>query len=247
MAGDRSGLLRAGVAALAGFGLVVLGLSAGPAGGTEAARRSQLIGLIDGRKNQVNALDAAARDLRTRLNQAQAAAGQQSTTARNDAAARDRLALEAGTVPVAGPAVVVHLADSTRQPADPAQASAYRIHDVDLQLIVNALWSAGAEAVAVNGNRLVATTPIRDAGQTIVVNFRPLSPPYVVQAIGASRLQFEASDIAGRFRDWTTQYGLGFSVKDSSRVVLAAYNGRVAITTANPPPADTTTTSGGGS
>jgi uncharacterized protein YlxW (UPF0749 family) len=89
--------------------------------------------------------------------------------------------------------------------------------------------------VALNGNRLVATTPIRGAGQTIVVNFRPLNPPYVVQAIGASRPQFEASDIAGRFRHWTTQYGLGFSVKDSGRVVVPAYNGRVAISSANPP------------
>jgi uncharacterized protein YlxW (UPF0749 family) len=81
---------------------------------------------------------------------------------------------------------------------------------------------------------LVATTPIRGAGQTIVVNFRPLNPPYVVQAIGASSAQFESSDIAARFRHWTTQYGLGFNAKVADRVVLPAYNGRVAITTANP-------------
>jgi uncharacterized protein YlxW (UPF0749 family) len=230
------------VATLVGFGLVALGLSSPPAAGTEAGRRSQLISLINGRKRQVDGLDAAARDLRSKLDQAQAAAGQQSASARSEAATVARLALEAGTVAVAGSAVVVHLGDSTRPPDDLAQASAYRIHDVDLQLVVNALWNAGAEAVAVNGSRLVATTAIRGAGQTIVVNFRPLTPPYVVQAIGASRSQFEASDIAGRFRHWANQYGLGFSVKDTGRVVLAAYNGRVAITTANPADTDTTTT-----
>jgi uncharacterized protein YlxW (UPF0749 family) len=77
----------------------------------------------------------------------------------------------------------------------------------------------------------VATTPIRSAGGTIVVNFRPVSPPYTVKAIGASRSQFETSEIARRFNRWERLFGLGFDIHEET-VTLPSYTGRVAITTA---------------
>jgi uncharacterized protein YlxW (UPF0749 family) len=117
------------------------------------------------------------------------------------------------------------------------EAGAYRIHDADLQLVVNGLFGAGAEAVAINGNRVVVTTPIRAAGDTIVVNFRPVSPPYVVTAIGADQRQFDGTEIASRFRRWTGLFGLGFSIRRVDDVVVPAYAGRVQITTASPVPA----------
>jgi uncharacterized protein YlxW (UPF0749 family) len=80
----------------------------------------------------------------------------------------------------------------------------------------------------------VATTPIRAAGGTIVVNFRPLSPPYRVSAIGADRARFEASDIARRFHRWTELFGLGFAVTERSVVSVPGYTGRVSISAATP-------------
>ena len=244
VARNRSGLLRSGVAALLGFGLVSLGLSTASARRADAPRRAELISLIDQRKHQLNVLDAAARDLRVSIDNAQGAAGRVSTADRQRAALLDRLSLQSGATPVGGPALVVHLADSDRPPSDLAQAAAYRIQDVDLQLVVNALFDAGAEAIGVNDNRLVSTTPIRAAGQTIVVNFFPLSPPYTVVAIGAAQDRFEATDIARRFHRWTSLFGLGFSVHQVSRAVLPAYSGRLAITSASPvTPAPPTTDS----
>jgi uncharacterized protein YlxW (UPF0749 family) len=130
--------------------------------------------------------------------------------------------------------VVVTLAPSDRQPPSAEEAGAYQIHDSDLQLVVNALWASGAEAVAVNDSRLVATTPIRSAGATIVVNFRPLSPPFTVTAIGADRMAFEASDIAKRFHRWTSLFGLGFGVREAKLVKVPAFTGRVSIASASP-------------
>jgi uncharacterized protein YlxW (UPF0749 family) len=231
---DREGFGLGAVVAVAGFGLVTLAFSTSSVHRAVAPRQAELITLISARKHQVDDLDAAARNLRSQVDQAQAAAGRLTATEQQQASVENALSLQAGAVAMSGPALVVNLADSTRHPADLAQASAYRIHDVDLQLVVNALFAAGAEAVAVNGDRVVATTPIRAAGQTIVVNFRPLNPPYVVQAIGADRTAFEGSDIAKRFRRWTSLFGLGYSVHRSDHVVLPAYNGQLALTTATP-------------
>ncbi|MDX5318630.1 MAG: DUF881 domain-containing protein [Actinomycetes bacterium] len=89
-----------------------------------------------------------------------------------------QLGIAAGTVPVTGPGIVVTLDDSS------AASSAERIQDFDLQVLVNALWAAGAEAVAVDGQRLSPTTAVRNAGEAVLVNLTPLSPPYVVEAIG---------------------------------------------------------------
>ena len=234
VARNRSGLLRSAVTILLGFGLVSLGISTASARRADAPRRAELISLIAQRQRELGGLDTAARDLRAKIDAAQGAAGRLSSSDRERAALLDRLSLESGATAVSGPALVVRLADSDRPASDLAEATAYRIQDVDLQLIVNALFDAGAEAVAVNDNRVVSTTPIRDAGQTIVVNFFPLSPPYSVVAIGASSARFEATDIARRFHRWTSLFGLGFSVHNTSRATLPAYSGRLAITTATP-------------
>jgi uncharacterized protein YlxW (UPF0749 family) len=66
------------------------------------------------------------------------------------------------------------------------------------------------------------------------VNFRPLVPPYKVEAIGADKKQFERSAVAQRFRQWVEEYGLGFSVKRKSKIVVPAYSGRLQLSSARP-------------
>ncbi len=97
----------------------------------------------------------------------------------------------AGTTPVRGPAYVVSLddapsADAASSQTDPrvAPASGGRVLSRDLQIVVNGLWSAGAEAIAINGQRLTASSAIRFAGDAILVNFRPLTRPYVITSLG---------------------------------------------------------------
>jgi uncharacterized protein YlxW (UPF0749 family) len=103
-------------------------------------------------------------------------------------------ALESATaaIPVHGPAFVVTLDDAPdssggangdpRGTDDPTEG---RVLSRDVQVVVNALWGAGAEAVAINGQRLSPRSAIRFAGDAILVNFRPLTRPYVITAIGA--------------------------------------------------------------
>lgn len=216
-----------------GFLLVTAASTTDATRKAEAPQRSRLVDLIEARRDQVDELDDEVKQLREQVAQAQRVAVQRTEADREDAARNARLAMEAGTVALRGRGLLVRLSDSDRDPGDPSQSGAYRIHDTDIQLVVNALFVAGAEAVAVNDSRLVATSPIRAAGDTIVVNFRPLSPPYRVVAIGADRRAFEESTIAERFERWTKLFGLGFTVSERE-VEVPAYTGRVAIATAEP-------------
>ena len=96
----------------------------------------------------------------------------------------------AGAVPVTGPGLLVTLANADpKADGDPVGGSTEadasgRVRDGDLQLVVNALWAAGAEAVSINGQRLGATSAIRFAGEAVLVDFRPVANPYEVSAIG---------------------------------------------------------------
>ena len=210
------------MATVLGFLLVVAVSSARAERRSAEPRRSRLVKLIEDRRTGVEGLDGEVRALRRRVDQAEANVNRLDATDRQRTQRLDQLAAVAGTTALAGPGVSVQLSDSIRQPATPQEAGAFRIHDVDLQLVVNALFAAGAEAVSVNGNRLVATTPIRAAGDTIVVNFRPLNTPYEVRAIGARMDDFEQSEIATRFRRWQDLFGLGFSVRQAGKVADAA-------------------------
>jgi uncharacterized protein YlxW (UPF0749 family) len=95
--------------------------------------------------------------------------------------------------------------------------------DRDLQDIANALWQAGAEAVAVNGQRLTATGTIRAAGGVILVDFRPVTSPYEVTAIGPPDIAdtFGASGTAKRFKRYVEEYRMQFSVKKRTGLTLA--------------------------
>jgi uncharacterized protein YlxW (UPF0749 family) len=197
-------------------------------------RKAELIRLIESRRVQVGDLDEAVAELRGQVATAERREARESAVQAAAAADATQLAVAAGTLTVRGRGVQVRLADSDRPARSPDDASAGRIHDVDVQLVVNALFAAGAEAVAINGNRVVATTAIRSAGDTLVVNFRPLRPPYRVDAIAADLDRFNASDIAERFRRWSKLFGLSYSTKREERLTIPGFTGRVAIDTAQP-------------
>jgi uncharacterized protein YlxW (UPF0749 family) len=107
----------------------------------------------------------------------------------------DRLRIATGQTEVFGNGVTVTIDDA---PLDPlvTDTPPGRVIDRDLQMIVNGLWQAGATDIAINGRRITPTSAIRAAGEAILVNYRPMSPPYVVSAIGP-----DADKLAGRFRD----------------------------------------------
>lgn len=231
---DRPYLVLAATFALLGFLLVTAAVTGRVQRESSAPRRQQLLELIDARRTLVDRLDGEVRDIRSELTLAQAQATRLNALDQEAAERSAELARLAGTVAMTGPGVVVTLNDSSRQPESPADAGAYRIHDSDIQLVVNALLAAGAEALAINDNRVVSTTAVRSAGDTIVVNFRPLAPPYRIAAIGVDATQFLQSQIAQRFDRWSDLFGLGFEVRARADVEVPAYTGRVRITTAEP-------------
>ncbi|MER7070434.1 DUF881 domain-containing protein [Terrabacter sp. NPDC000476] len=102
-----------------------------------------------------------------------------------------QLEVDAAAVPLRGPGLTLTVDDAASAVADAdagnRPSSGFeqgRVTSADLQIVVNGLWGAGAEAISINGHRLSATAAIRFAGQAIVVDFRPLSRPYVITALG---------------------------------------------------------------
>ncbi|HVL99627.1 MAG TPA: DUF881 domain-containing protein [Egibacteraceae bacterium] len=219
-------------ALLVGFFLVA-GLSAGRTSALEQdARKAELIALINARSEHTEQLSARLEDLRARVAEAEAdvAAGAPSLSAY-----LTQVEQAAGLTRLTGPGLRVTFADAVTGCS--VREEDCRIQDRDLQLAVNALFGAGAEAVAVNGERIIATTALRRAGRQILVNYRVLTPPYVVEAIGnPDRLavDFARSEIAEQFAIWTEVYGLGFATEVVDTLDLAPYGGSVQLRAAEP-------------
>ena len=231
----------AAVLALVGFLTLVASSGVQQAKRGAESRRAGLVKLIHTRQSEVDSLGKQLVRLRTDV---AGARRRLSATSSDDARHLHDRQLWAGTAAMQGPGLDIRLSDSRRPAKTDTDRESLAVHDVDLQLVVNALWAAGGEAIAVNGQRLVATSPIRAAGETITVNFRPLVPPYEVEAIGADRRQFERSAVAQRFEQWVNDYGLGFSVKSRSKITVPAYSGALQLSSAHP--VEPTATDSGG-
>ncbi|MBD8077842.1 DUF881 domain-containing protein [Cellulosimicrobium arenosum] len=125
-----------------------------------------------------------------------------------------------GARAVEGPGVVVTLADpdtglAPGEAVDPES----RVQDSDLQRVVNALWAGGAEAVAIDDQRLGGLTAIRSAGDAILVDLQPITSPYRVVAIGdqdGMQAALVRSGVSDLLRVLGSQYGIQSSVIDQS-------------------------------
>jgi uncharacterized protein YlxW (UPF0749 family) len=149
-------------------------------------------------------------------------------------AALDQLAAAeqgAAAVAVTGPGLRVTLADApSGADADPVGTrptapSGSIVRDSDLQLVVNALWSAGADAISVDGQRLGPTSTIRTAGEAILVDFQPVASPYRVDAIGSADTlsqRFLADPQVQALAVVTQSYGLRFDFAKQGRLSLPA-------------------------
>lgn len=145
--------------------------------------------------------------------------GQESSAARIAAAG-----LEAGATAVQGPGVIVRLADAVPPATSPGESvEAERINSRDIQLVVNALWSAGAEAISINDHRMTSTSAIRFAGKAIIVDFRGLTPPYEIRAIGdPDRLAEETTTglVGAYLAELRSQLGLRAQVEQLELITI---------------------------
>ncbi|RBY78760.1 DUF881 domain-containing protein [Geodermatophilus sp. TF02-6] len=143
--------------------------------------------------------------------------------------------LAAAVAPVSGPGLLVTLADAEPDAdADPVGGAGEAdprglVRDGDLQLVVNALWAAGAEAVGVNGQQLGPTSAIRFAGEAVLVDFRPVTNPYLVSAVGdpeTLRSRFLASPEVGALAVISKTYRLRFEFAQEDELSLPAGSSR---------------------
>lgn len=147
---------------------------------SELAARQVLAAQIGERSAELERLQARSAELTDEITTLQ----QEALTAA-DSPLLDQLAadsLTSGASAVSGEGLRVTLQDADQ--LDPADDPDSRVRDSDLQIVVNGLWASGAEAIAVNGQRLAPTTAIRTAGDAILVDVVPLVGPYTIEAIG---------------------------------------------------------------
>jgi uncharacterized protein YlxW (UPF0749 family) len=188
---------------------------------TRAQVRAELVLQIQQQDASTKALELSAEDLRdevARLRDRELAGPQ----------ARQLRELEAATglARVRGDGVVVLVADGPERldPVTGTPVPEARILDYDLQRIANALWAAGAEGVAINGRRLIATSTIRSASGAILVNRLPVAGPYEVVAVGPDDLaqRFRGSVTDRYLQELVATFGITYDVRSGDDLTLPA-------------------------
>lgn len=177
---------------------------------------------LDRLQQEVDALSRASAPTDTRL-QALTRAG-------------DSVAPEAAMTPVAGPSITVSLDDSS-VPLDslPPEFSPddVVVHQQDVQGVVNALWASGAEAMMIQDQRVISTSAVRCVGNTLILQGRVYSPPYVIKAIGdveAMHAGLDADPQVDIYKQYVQAVGLGYSVATEAATTFPAYAGSLDLT-----------------
>jgi uncharacterized protein YlxW (UPF0749 family) len=213
---------------------VMFATSAATAKGTDLrASNGDLPALIrdQTRKNAVSAKNL--RTLRTEVDRlaAQQAPGDLRITQLTRKG--DSLMLAAGTEAVAGPTVKVTLNDAKNVPAtlpDGLAVDDYVVHQQDVQAVVDALWQGGAEAMMLMDQRVISTSAVRCVGNTLILQGRVYSPPYVITAMGdpqALRQALDASPEVQIYKQYVDAVGLGYDVENSKEQTFPAYAGSI--------------------
>ncbi len=170
----------------------------------------------------------------TSLRQQLAAVGEGERAAEALRSELDKARMSAGLVAVEGPGVTVVLDDSKRH-AEPGESpELFLVHDDDILKIVNELFAAGAEAISINGQRVIATTEVRCAGPVISVNNVRIGPPYEIVAIGDSTTLDNALRMRDGILDTLRTWGIEAKVQKMTAVRVPAYKGSLYFQYAKP-------------
>lgn len=141
-----------------------------------------------------------------------------------------RSRLFGGTVPAEGPGIVLKLSEDLTGTMDADEVGLRMIHQEDLLNIVNELWSAGAEAMAIRSpagtERIVATSSIRCVGPVVIVNSQRMAPPFEIMAIGNGAILRQALEIPNGVLAVLSLYRINYEIRESKKMVLPAYSGK---------------------
>ena len=195
-------------------------------------RQYRLAALIERQQRTAAELRSEVEHLRKDV--ATASLGPNSAEAAARASAMRSSRLAAGLIAVKGPGMRVELADSSLKDSPSGDVNDLVIHSSDVQAVVNALWRSGAEAMSINGQRLVSTSAVLCVGNTLLLNGTVHSPPYVVSALGADRNKFNEDALIIRLRRDAEDFGLKLSIRSVGNVNIPAYDGSAAPKYARP-------------
>lgn len=212
--------LRGAAVVTAVFGLMIALAAVQTARNADVdeASRAALVERIDARKADVRDLEARIDELGGQLDELRSSAARVRGQQAQQAVSLRALQISTGAVAVEGPGLRVTVSDN------PDGSDDGRVRSADLRRLVNGLWGAGAEAVAVNGRRLTTLSSITQAGIAVQVNRGPLSPPYVVSAIGTDGLaqRLDATGSGQVFTALSEQFGFEVERQQEDELRLPA-------------------------
>lgn len=228
----------AAIAACLVAGLLI-GVARSSANGEDLGTRSvDLSVVVRDAQARVLAADAKAAALQEQVDRA--AAGDVSPRVEQARAQVDALEPAAGLVPVVGPGLRVSMSDAQRDldgnyptGVDPDDLV---IHQQDVQAAVNALWAGGAEAMMIMDQRVLTTSAVRCIGNTLLLQGRTYSPPFVITAIGDEAAMSEALAEEPGVRlllQYVDKYHLGYEVTALDEVEVPAYDGSIRLKSAS--------------
>ncbi len=243
-AGGMPKTVRAKLGLAAGLVLAALVVTVGAANARIAApvvakERQELIDRVERETRTADELESTVDSLRADVN-----ARQREALKKSGGDQADLVSILSGATDVHGPGVKLVVNDakeaSTGGGGNPRETSGFsdtgRVRDRDMQRVVNGLWESGAEAISINGQRLTALSAIRAAGDAILVDNKPLVPPYTVLAVGDGKrlsTRFQNSADGLYLHALQENYGIrtGISVEDDIRLSAAP---SVIVRTAQP-------------
>ena len=202
-------------------------------------RVTTMASLVRNESRQVEDLQAEARTLRQQVDDLSAAVDDETVQrARTEARAKRGAA---GFEPVTGPGVTVTLADAPREVREESDRdlNLFVVHQQDIQAVVNAMWDAGAQAVTIQGQRIISTTGIKCAGNSVELHGIPYPQPYVIRAVGNPvelQARIDSDPYVNGYRrdaaDPTIQ--VGWAMEQDASIEAPAYGGIQALQYARP-------------
>ena len=210
---------------------LLLAATHGVSGGADIRRSDapRLVDLVREAQSSVNHLNARRDELSAKIDAAHGRSSDRALAAMLRRSAE--LAAEAGMNPVHGPGLVVTLEDAPRDangrfPRD-ASPDDLVVHQQDIEAVLNAMWSGGAEAIQMQDQRVIATSVPRCVGNTLLLNGRTYSPPYTITAIGnaaAMQAALAAAPLVVLYRQYVVRFGLGYREEVKSDVQVVGHS-----------------------
>lgn len=234
----QSRLWRALAPAVFGLAGLLFATSFQAARGTDLRSDRGLPGLIDTANRDVAAKSSTIEKLQNELDALTAAAAPSDGRIVPLTGTINLLAPHVGTRAVQGPALTVALTDSNRSMANlppSIRPDDLVVHQQDVQAVVNALWRGGAEAMMIQDQRVIATSAVRCVGNTLILQGRVYSPPFVIKAMGkidALKAALDADPKVEIYRQYVDAIGLGYEVKVITKSRFPAFTGALGLSQA---------------